>query len=77
MDFVDVISLRTYEKAIEGVLSALLYPNLTNPNRKRIDITYTNMALNSLFKWLAMHYAAAHVFVECKKLRKGSGESRA
>ena len=63
-----------YEKNVEGLLTALFYPNLTNPivqhgihnRRKRIDITYTNMALNGFFKWVATHYPAAHVFVECK-----------
>lgn len=63
-----------YEKAVEGLLTALFYPNLTNPivqhqihnGRKRIDITYTNMAVNGFFKWVATHYPAPHVFVECK-----------
>ncbi|GAH38824.1 unnamed protein product, partial [marine sediment metagenome] len=70
-----------YEKAVEGILSALFYPNLTNPNvqheihngRKRIDITYTNMALNGFFKWLAAHYPSAHVFVECKNYGREVG----
>ena len=55
--------------------------SLTNPvvqheiheGRKRIDITYTNMALNGFFRWLATHYAAAHVFVECKNYGKEVG----
>lgn len=63
-----------YEKAIEPLLTALFYPALTNPQpereihegRKRIDITYTNVATEGFFSWLAAHYAAAHVFVECK-----------
>lgn len=63
-----------YEKSIESLLTAALYPNLTNPiaqheihdGRKRIDITYTNMALNGFFSWVASHYPAAHIFVECK-----------
>ncbi|SDI57795.1 hypothetical protein SAMN05216338_102596 [Bradyrhizobium sp. Rc2d] len=70
-----------YEKAIEGILTALFYPNLTNPRvqheihagRKRIDVTYTNMAVNGFFKWLAAHYSAAHVFVECKNYGKELG----
>jgi hypothetical protein len=77
----DVISVRVgrqdaarYEKSVEGLLTALFYPNLTNPivqheihdGRKRIDITYTNMAVNGFFKWVATHYPAAHVFIECK-----------
>jgi hypothetical protein len=70
-----------YEKAIEGILSALLYPNLTNATvqheihngRKRIDITYTNMGVHGFFKWLAAHYSSAHVFVECKNYGKEVG----
>jgi hypothetical protein len=70
-----------YEKEVEGLLTALFYPNLTNPivqheihdRRKRIDITYTNMALNGFFKWVATHYPAAHVFVECKNYGKEVG----
>jgi hypothetical protein len=70
-----------YEKAIEGLLTALFYPNLTNPtvqhkihdDRKRIDITYTNMALNGFFSWVATHYPAPHVFVECKNYGKEVG----
>jgi hypothetical protein len=63
-----------YEKAIESLLTALFYPNLTNPRlqheihsgRKRIDITYTNTASSEFFKWLATHYNAPYVFIECK-----------
>jgi hypothetical protein len=70
-----------YEKEVEGLLTALFYPNLTNPivqheihdGRKRIDITYTNMALNGFFKWVSMHYPTAHVFVECKNYGKEVG----
>lgn len=70
-----------YEKEVEGLLTALFYPNLTNPivqheihdGRKRIDITYTNMGLNGFFKWAATHYPTAHVFVECKNYGKEVG----
>jgi len=70
-----------YEKAIEGLLTALLYPNLTNPiaqhrihdGRKIIDITYTNMAINGFFKWVATHHPASHVFVECKNYGREIG----
>jgi len=77
----DVTSLPTgnddaskYEKAIEALLTALLYPDLVSPvyqselhqGRKRIDIRYTNMAGAGFFAWLAKHYTAPHVFVECK-----------
>jgi hypothetical protein len=63
-----------YEKAIEKLLAALFYPELTNPKiqrpihfgRKRIDITYTNASTHRFFFWLGTHYSAAHIFVECK-----------
>ena len=70
-----------YEKSIEALLTALFYPVLTNPQvqhqihggRKRIDITYTNMALEGFFAWLATHYPAPHVFVECKNYGREIG----
>jgi len=63
-----------YEKAVEGLLTALFYPMLTNPlpqhklhdGRKRVDIRYTNSASDGFFKWIAMHYPAPHIFFECK-----------
>jgi hypothetical protein len=63
-----------FERAVEALLTALFYPGLTNPvtqraiheGRKRIDITYANAANEGFFKWLAQHYPAAYVFVECK-----------
>jgi histone H3/H4 len=63
-----------YENAIEQLLSALFFPSLSAPRkqhqihdgRKRIDITYVNSAQSGFFQWLSSHYAAAHVFVECK-----------
>lgn len=63
-----------YEKAVEGLLTALFYPDLTSPSvqdrihdaRKRIDITYTNMATGGFFHWLGTHHPSGHVFVECK-----------
>jgi hypothetical protein len=77
----DVLSLppgrqaaSNYERAIESLLTALLYPSLANPTmqqrihdgRKRIDITYSNVAQVGFFSWLKDHYRAPHVFVECK-----------
>jgi hypothetical protein len=70
-----------YEQAVEGLLTALFYPVLTNPTmqhqihegRKRIDITYTNMAVAGFYKWLATHYPAAHAFVECKNYGREIG----
>lgn len=63
-----------YEKAIEGLLTALFYPSLSNPQlqrevhegRKRVDLTYTNVATSGFFYWLGQHYSAPHVFIECK-----------
>lgn len=63
-----------YEKAVESLLSALFYPSLANPQlqraihdgRKRIDLTYTNVATSGFFAWLSQHYSAPHVFIECK-----------
>ncbi|MEO7260202.1 MAG: hypothetical protein ABI047_02915 [Jatrophihabitantaceae bacterium] len=64
-----------YERAIEALLSALLYPDLVNPirqenihqGRKRIDISFTNCGEESgFFYWLAMHYPAANILAECK-----------
>jgi hypothetical protein len=80
----DVTSLGTgaehagaYEKAIEALLTALFYPDLVHPvyqheihqGRKRIDIKYTNMAGVGFFEWLAKHYMAPQIFVECKNYR--------
>lgn len=64
----------SYEKAVEALITALFYPDLMFPKpqhqihggRKRIDITYTNLATGSFFHWVAGHYPAAHLFVECK-----------
>jgi hypothetical protein len=63
-----------FEKAIEALLTALFYPALSYPEvqfplhhgRKRVDIKYTNTDQSGFFWWLAQHYPAAHVFVECK-----------
>jgi hypothetical protein len=63
-----------YESAIEQFLSASFYPSLSHPQpqtrihdgRKRIDITYTNLATEGFFFWLGKHYPAPHIFVECK-----------
>jgi len=63
-----------YEDAIEQLLTAVFYPPLADPivqheihdGRKRVDITYTNMAISGFFYWLSQHYCAQHIFVECK-----------
>ncbi|MCE9687996.1 hypothetical protein LZP73_17615 [Shewanella sp. AS16] len=67
-----------YEDIIERIVSVILYPSLCNPTkqhkihdgRKRIDITYVNEAKGGFFYWLAMHYSAPHIFVECKNYGK-------
>jgi len=67
-----------YENTVEALLTALFYPDLTNPNvqynvhdgRKRIDIRYTNMGTAGFFSWLAKHYTAPHVWNECKNYSK-------
>jgi len=63
-----------FHAAVEQLLAALFYPSLVNPQsefpihhgRKRIDITFTNVATHGFFHWIAQHYPAAHIFVECK-----------
>jgi hypothetical protein len=63
-----------YHRAVEAFLTALFYPALVNPQnefpihegRKRVDIVFTNSAVDGFFQWLSDHYPAAHVFVECK-----------
>ncbi|WP_417731154.1 hypothetical protein [Rosistilla oblonga] len=63
-----------HEHAIASILHALFTPSLGEPKmqvkihggRKRIDITYRNQAIGGFFRWLARHYKAQHVFVECK-----------
>jgi hypothetical protein len=63
-----------YENAVESLLTALLYPALTQPQvqfrihegRKRIDIAYTNCAAAGFFEWAGKHYRCPMVFVECK-----------
>lgn len=70
-----------YEKAIEALLTALFHPVLVCPirqtsiheGRKRIDITYTNMARSGFFEWLARHHPSANVMVECKNYTRNLG----
>lgn len=65
----------TYHRAVQALLSALLYPSLVNPvrefpihdGRKRIDITFTNEAQQGFFAWVNDKVVPApYVFVECK-----------
>jgi hypothetical protein len=63
-----------YERAIEDLLTALFYPGLAQPiyqhrqhnGRKRVDITFANVAERGFFGWLAQHKTSMQVFVECK-----------
>lgn len=69
-------SATQYHRAIEALLSALLYPALDFPvrehriheGRKRIDINYTNVATRGFFHWIHSTHGtpAAFVPVECK-----------
>ncbi len=66
-----------YEKNVEGLISALFYPVLYSPifqneihhGRKRIDITYANMAEKGFFRWVAAHYPSSYIHFECKNYR--------
>jgi len=72
-----------YEVAIEKLLTALFYPALgfpkrqhrTHQGRKRIDITYTNLAERGFFAWLhrVQKVACGQIAVECKNYSKELG----
>jgi len=70
-----------YETEVEALLTALFYPQLAYPTpqheihdgRKRIDITYTNVAKAGFFSWLGMHYTAPRIFIECKNYTRELG----
>lgn len=63
-----------YEKKIEELLTSIFSPDLMYPKaqhrihegRKRIDITYANIAQDGFFYWLMVNYPASHIFIECK-----------
>lgn len=63
-----------YHSAVKDLTTALFYPALTKPvkeqpihdGRKRIDISFANVAKSGFFYWLALHHPAGHVFIECK-----------
>ncbi|MYQ61828.1 hypothetical protein GTY68_32295 [Streptomyces sp. SID4926] len=68
-----------YHARVEALLTALLYPSLSMPEieeeihegRKRIDISYTNNAINGFFRFLTRHkIPSKYVFVECKNYGK-------
>lgn len=67
-------SATKYERAIESLLTAMFYPALSQPTRqheihngrKRIDITYANVAKHGFFDWVGAHFGAPQIAVECK-----------
>jgi hypothetical protein len=60
--------------AIQPRLTPLFHPDLVLPRRetplhegrKRIDLTYSNMAQSGFFAWVATHHPAMYVLIECK-----------
>lgn len=77
-DLTDIPSGRNdatqFEKAVQALFTALFYPWLAHPmpqtklnnGRKRVDITYYNVATDDFFGWVKSHYTAPYIFVECK-----------
>ena len=65
-----------YEKAIQDLLTALFHGSLANPmsqtklheGRKRVDITFDNVATEStdFFTWVSQHFPAPKIYIECK-----------
>jgi len=64
-----------YHARVEALLSALFYPSLAMPEieeeihegRKRVDISYTNVASDGFFRFLGRHkITSPYIFVECK-----------
>lgn len=77
----DVISLPVgkkdaykYEDSVGALMEALFYPSLIQPTAqapihdglKRVDIDFKNNAHEGFFEWVARHFRAPYVFVECK-----------
>jgi hypothetical protein len=72
-----------YHLAVEELLTALFYPALDfmkheykiNQGRKRVDITYTNIARDGFFEWInrVVNAPAHEVYVECKNYTKDVG----
>jgi hypothetical protein len=71
-----------YHRRVEGLLTALFYPSLVMPEleeelhggRKRVDISYTNVAQKGFFAFLRRHKVkSTYVMVECKNYGKEVG----
>lgn len=66
---------------VEALLTAVFYPSLGNAKveleihegRKRIDISYDNIALVGFFRWLSLHHPSASIPVECKNYSRDPG----
>ncbi|MBM4410528.1 MAG: hypothetical protein FJ037_04255 [Chloroflexi bacterium] len=63
-----------FHRAVERLISTVFSSVLTFPQierhihggRKRIDISYTNVAGRGFFAWLRANHPASNIFVECK-----------
>jgi hypothetical protein len=63
-----------YHRCVARLMSGLFATSLGNEQvehpihdgMKRMDITYDNVARTGFFKWVATHYPAAMIVVECK-----------
>jgi hypothetical protein len=63
-----------FHRAVRDLLTALFYPALIHPQiereinegRKRVDLVYANVASTGFFRWVAQHYGAPHIVIECK-----------
>lgn len=63
-----------YEKSLKSLFAALFYPNLVRPRPqaplyqgiKKVDLLYTNEAVNGFFRWLSLSHPSGNVFVEAK-----------
>jgi hypothetical protein len=67
-----------YESELEKLLTALFFPSLQYPKaqqrihegRKRIDLSFTNVAQSGFFNWLSANYSAPLVHFEFKNYDK-------
>jgi hypothetical protein len=67
-----------YHRAVGELLGAVTYPFLgnmvvedeINEGRKRIDLTYDNLADEGFFRFIGRHYMASQMVVECKNYGK-------
>jgi len=70
-----------YHRAVSQFLTAVFYPSLVNmkiekeinDGRKRIDITYDNMATAGFFAWVTHSFPCLYIPVECKNYKKDLG----